>query len=743
MIKYLNITLAILIIAFPLRAVNFDSLEAELLDVLEKEGYGDKGFQLYKELQQQYYNNDLKRGIEFSYDLLEHALKNNQYKTAHAAYSQLASLYTQLEIFDKAIEASMRSLKFAMIAKDTGAYYWENINIGNLYYRVGRYDTARVYFRISFDKFSRDIKNHPLRDSLENIDIEAIWHGMAVASNNIALCHINSGNIDSALHYLNNSYDIRRKFHNDFLIAHSQNYLGEAYSLKDELDKSLKYFQLARDNAIRHLNSNQLHTSEVINLIASTLQNEGQIFYNRGNIKNANALFDSATAILQKYDHQVELIYNRSFKVLFLRELGDIDGAIENALWAAHKAHDVGIITQSSKLYKELSGLYEQKDDFEKAYFYLNKYHETEDSIASFNKTRMIEEIELRHKYDDKINELVQLEKEKQLALQQRETQIKFILLIAFLILIIAGVAIYLNIFRKRTQEQLKKKNSELEKLINQLQRSEKALEKSNQRLEQANKILSDSEKELKELNGTKDRFFSIIAHDLRNSLGSFMNLSQTLSNDYDMFTKEDQKELLEVMKNSSFSLYQLLENLLTWSRSQRGLIQLNKTDFDLGHVASEIVEQSSLKAGEKGITLENLVPENTFLLGDVNIVNTILRNLVNNAIKFTGSGGTVTIDYSPANDYHLISVKDTGIGMSHEKLRSLFKVDKSKSEKGTGGESGTGLGLIICKEFVEKHGGKIWATSRQGMGSTFFFTIPSVGVQKGKDRLEPALNKN
>lgn len=231
--------------------------------------------------------------------------------------------------------------------------------------------------------------------------------------------------------------------------------------------------------------------------------------------------------------------------------------------------------------------------------------------------------------------------------------------------------------------------------------------------------------KELEELNATKDKFFSIIAHDLRNPFGAMKNLTEVLNDMYDDFSDEELRELLGEMKGVSNRLFALLENLLTWSRSQRGIIKFTPDDVYMFQLVRGCFELTEDSAKQKNISLTNNVPSDLIISCDHNMITTIVRNLTTNAIKFTPEGGSITADYSESEYGHVISICDSGIGIPEKDLDKLFRIDVSHTTLGTSQEKGTGLGLILCKEFIEKHNGRIWVESKEGIGSTFSFLIP------------------
>ena len=229
-------------------------------------------------------------------------------------------------------------------------------------------------------------------------------------------------------------------------------------------------------------------------------------------------------------------------------------------------------------------------------------------------------------------------------------------------------------------------------------------------KLHQQSKKLLEQSKELLELNATKDKFFSIIAHDLRGPLGGFMGLSEMMADDTQGFEPEEMKEMTLALSQSARNIYNLLENLLEWSQMQRGRTSFNPQIVSLNESASECLKLVTESANKKMIQLEVDISKEHKVFADINMLQTVIRNLVSNAIKFTPKGGIVRIFSGIAdNKAAIIGVRDNGIGMDSEMITNLFRINVNSSRPGTEGEHSTGLGLLLCKEFVEKHGGELW----------------------------------
>ncbi|MCX6242048.1 MAG: PAS domain-containing sensor histidine kinase [Bacteroidetes bacterium] len=241
-----------------------------------------------------------------------------------------------------------------------------------------------------------------------------------------------------------------------------------------------------------------------------------------------------------------------------------------------------------------------------------------------------------------------------------------------------------------------------------------------------AEKQITLKNEELRKINAEKDKLFSIIAHDLRSPFNVFLNYTRILEEDLTSLTQDQIQLFVQMMGTSATNLYRLLENLLEWSRLQRGLTTLDTTSFLLLPNVSSSLDLVRESAHKKEIEININIPENLVVYADEKMLDSILRNLSSNAIKFTPKGGRITITAKDSHEGWIeISMKDTGIGMTKEMIDTLFKMDVNTNRKGTEGEPSTGLGLILCKEFVEKQGGRLWVESEVEKGSTFYFTLP------------------
>jgi len=268
----------------------------------------------------------------------------------------------------------------------------------------------------------------------------------------------------------------------------------------------------------------------------------------------------------------------------------------------------------------------------------------------------------------------------------------------------------------------------ELQRFNQELQNNKEILEEKIIQLDALNDQLVESETKLKALNQSKDKFFSIIAHDLRSPFNGLIGFSDFLANEIEGLGKKEIKKFAGEINLAANNLFKLLNNLLDWSRLQIGSMQFQPRIIDASEVVADIVNLMKSNAIKKEIELNNGITKPIQVFADANMLRSVLQNLVSNAIKFTEPGGKVKISFKNLTNFVEISVLDNGIGIPQEKLSGIFDLGNYKSTPGTSDEKGSGLGLILCKDFVQMHGGKIWCDSQnepgEGRGTKFTFTL-------------------
>lgn len=278
----------------------------------------------------------------------------------------------------------------------------------------------------------------------------------------------------------------------------------------------------------------------------------------------------------------------------------------------------------------------------------------------------------------------------------------------------------------KEREEKIEKIAEDTQKLAEDLAIAKSVLEEA---LYEKNLLLyelTETKEKLEESNREKDKFFSIIAHDLKSPFSGFLGIAEMLSMDIESFSKEELVDIAKMLKESAQNVYKLIENLLEWSRVQRGMIPFQPDKYNLRYIVEQVQSLQKVNIDKKEIDFQNFIPEDCEVVCDENMLSTVFRNLISNAVKFTPRGGKIIVSANVQDNYWVVTVEDSGIGIPKDMLPVLFKVGAKTSRPGTEGESSTGLGLVLCKEYIERHKGKIWVESEEGKGTKFFFTLPT-----------------
>lgn len=357
----------------------------------------------------------------------------------------------------------------------------------------------------------------------------------------------------------------------------------------------------------------------------------------------------------------------------------------------------------ATKLYE----LYSTIGKYKKAYKSLKIAKRFKDSLNIRNTEKRLYLAKVRNEFSAKestVNELEIKKLENIFELKKHKAnRQKLYVIIAFVVFIL-GIMLHFFVLARKYNRQLKLNNVKIRITNKELRKTRATLEKES---------------------NDKDRFFSIIAHDLRSPFNSVLGLSEYLSESMEEMSKEEIIKFNEMIYTSSKSLYNLLENLLDWSKNQIGKLEYNPQKYDLYNVAESELNMLRFIASNKKINIISNIKKETFCYIDNDMISTVFRNLINNAVKFTKEGGRIELKQYEDDKKVYVTIKDNGIGISKENLEKLFDVGRHYSSQGTAGEKGSGLGLPICKEFVEKNSGTINVKSKVGVGTEFTFSVP------------------
>lgn len=362
-------------------------------------------------------------------------------------------------------------------------------------------------------------------------------------------------------------------------------------------------------------------------------------------------------------------------------------------------------MAEKTQVYQAYSEYYRALGDYPRAFDYLNKYVLLHDTIYNLEKERQISEFSARFESDQK--------EQENMLLKQHFRSMKMIGALSATFVFLLIIILFVNNRRKKIA------NRELARR-NELISNQKA------NLSVAFDMLRHREKELLDANNSKDVFFSIIAHDLKSPFNALLGFSNLLKDEFDSFTNEEVRKFVANIADSAENIYLLVENLLAWSRTQTNRIVINPVRIDLNEKVREVISTLTPQIQKKNIRVFVNSGNPLMVSTDPGMIDFVIRNLLSNAIKYSFAGGEVRIDQEQLPQKIRVAFIDNGVGIPSENLSRLFRIDGKVKTQGTEHETGTGLGLIICKEFIEKLGGELWVENREDHGCTFFFTLPT-----------------
>jgi signal transduction histidine kinase len=647
------------------------------IDSLENKLRGDLNdslrIQTLLTLSKEYQYIDLKKSFETCEKALHLSETKNLIWGKSQSYLWLASLYRLSGDFTTSAKYNNLALGTSFESKDTVSISRGYNNLGLNYYSFGKYDEAYFYYTQSYRLSSLR------KDSL----------GMAVSLHNIATVFKELGQYSNALNYFRLTQKISNDVHDYEGEAYNYDEIGDIYRRKKEYDSAL--------NALTHsLKVSRSLRLKINDLIPVTLIKIAKTYLDKKDNANALAYYDTAKIFFQKTDNEfglAEVDLGRAIVYLSEKKFEQARTLIENSKTTAHNANWWAL---EIECLKNLATLYEEQSDFKKSLFYYKQFKQLEDSLFSQGMQAKLLQDQLRFETVAKEDQIKQLTKMEELRKEELKKQgmVTNILVVAVALTVILLFTVY----------------------------------RSGQRRIRINKLLIEHQEdikrrsqELEQLNQVKDKFFSIISHDLRSPINALSAILDMMDNN--QIKPEEFSKLNKELRIQFNHTKSLINNLLDWALLQMDKLKIQPEKINLHSLAEENFRLlGSLHM--KQIKMVNNITAGTFCWGDLNIANLVLRNLVLNSIKFTENGGSIIADAREEGTDVVVSIKDTGIGISTEIQKIIFEKTAGYSTRGTANEKGTGLGLILCKEFVEKNGGKIWLESEVGKGSTFFFTI-------------------
>ncbi|WP_372775367.1 tetratricopeptide repeat protein [Mangrovibacterium sp.] len=556
--------------------------------------------------------------------------------------------------------------------------------IGEIYNSIGLSFYFLGEFENALESQIEAVKNFERTSDLN--DLARIYCNMGMVYSQLA-------DYDSSIQYYQKAGQIAKLLGDNERIGNSNNGVGNGHYDSGRLDSAKIYYLLALKKFKQEGNDER---------VAAVINNLGNIYTEEGDsLDVALSYYGTALKIYEKYGNLRNQVYVMEGLGCLYCELGQYDKALEifeTGVNIAKKEKFGFYIIQL--YYKDMAQVYEKTGQIEKAYATYKTYKTYLDSLHQEERSFQAAAIEKKYEFSKKEALISKLNTDKELAQIQLEKDKAFRNLGIFAILILLVIVTYVsfgNYNRRKINKVLTQKNIQIEA----------------QRYE------------LEQLNASKNKFFSIIAHDLKNPLHTVLGYSYLLHHEYERFEDKEKKRYARDIYHSTNNIFRLLQNLLDWSRSQTGRLKYEPIVFELSSLHEKISNLLRPAADLKRIQLNYRVPGNIYVFATPMMIETVMRNLVSNAIKFTPPGGSVFISFSSTDNEVSFCVRDTGIGMTSEELTQLFSIDSKIRKKGTNNEDGSGLGLVLCKEFVQLNKGRIWAESQSGVGSTFCFTIP------------------
>jgi signal transduction histidine kinase len=656
---------------------------------------------------------------------------------------------------EKALQYAQRALAISDSCHYTQGIALSNQTLGVIYYTQTSFQLAQTYHREALRLFQSLGDQQNLARELRYLGMVEVNQsryqsaldryeqalkifkelksesGAADCYGNIATVYNFLGDYQKAIQYSFKSLKYREKTGDKAGVGFSYNSIGFLYTKLHKYVYALNYLEKSHQTAIQ----NKDQVGQIFPLI-----NMGEVYRVWGDDAKAVSYLNQGKVLAEKMHHQSGLYQAYDKLGLILRKQGQLEKALHLQMKALAICEElknkeglvtvmnhIGAIHSQQQKYRMALGYYQKSlslaqdiqskpmikecylsiaqtsyrlNDFVQSARYYELYQGTQDTLFNEITERVVVEIQQKYEAEKKASEIriIQQEKEiKELALEKAHTQRNMLLFIVCLGIIILILAVYLYLVKHRSNEELRSVNGRL----------------------------SESEAHLQQINQTKDKLFSIVAHDLRGPINSLSALLQMQAEYPDSFTGEELKGFLHKMNGSVKNLSSLLDNLLHWSLAQMGHIEFAPEPLQLEAIVENNFRLLEESARTKGVYLKNDLSTQIRVSADRNMVDIVLRNLINNAIKFSHQEGRVLVHAQTVGKYAHISISDQGVGIPADRLATLFHQRQTHSTRGTGNEAGTGLGLLLCQEFVERCGGNIQVKSEVNEGTTFTFTLP------------------
>jgi signal transduction histidine kinase len=704
-----------------------DSLENILYNSLDYNLSAQEKVQIYLTLAQEYKGISHKKQMEFASRALISAEELSDNENIIASLVLLAEAYFNMDIYEKAIEYSTRLYNINQTSNNeleagealrmiANSYYgWSKFIEASDYYNralmifkkyqyfEGIAQTLRELARIlgHWGEYDEALSKH--QEALKFFEEINDQEGIAEVYTGMGLIYKELGSVERAFEFFRRSLEIYEKAGKTPEIVNLTLHIGDIYLQRNLYEKALEYY-FKGDEIGKGLDNKKLK--------AITLSNIGEAYNQKGDYLLALDYQKKSIALKEEIGDKLRLAISYTEMGIIYANVEDYPKSLLYLNKGLELAKELNFKYQIIKSYNYLSDVYSRLGNYQKSLGFYKNYIEARDQVYSEESKQTMAELQARYQVERKEKENERLRHSQQLNKAQIRNQQLLIGSVLIILFILFALAL---VFHKRYQQN--------QKLNIQLSLKNKEIEDHQKNVESLNA-------ELKAANNTKDKFFSIVAHDLKNPFNSLLVLSELLLDDYEILSDDERKQFIYQIKFSAKNTYSLLHNLLEWAAAQSNKISILKEKINLAALTSEAIILLKPIAKNKKISIKSKIPDKILAYADRNMISTVILNLLTNAIKFTPQEGNVEIRSYEKNNHVEVEVADSGIGISVTNQKKLFRPDEKFQTDGTEKEKGTGLGLILCKEFVEKNNGEIWVDSKEGKGSKFYFSLPKITLQ-------------
>lgn len=682
--NYILIVTLLLIVGRSITSIAQSSREIDSLENIISQAIADTTrIKAFTKLGDLYAFKDFTKSLQYSTSAIELADKTKHYKLKQRAAQKLALNYYYKGDYTNALKSESIGLQGAISSKDSVSIARSHNNIGNYYYELGEYDEAYYFLSYAYKVLKRTARNQ--NDSTTaNISLH-----------NLGRVFKELGQYEIALKHLKASRNNSKLLEDKEGEPYSLDEIGDVKLRMEEYDSALHYLNLSVTEANKLLKDGGLTTLREDQ--SKTFSKIAKAHLGKKEYSKALAYYDSTFNLHNQASNKFGIAEVELGRATVYQQQGKTEDAMAYTTKALSLAKEIKARVIEVSCYKLLTALWEAKGDDKKALSYFKQFHALEDSLYSNEIQQKILRDQIGFEtemLDDRIAALTVQEEDRISRLKKSE-------FISNILVVVVALSAILLVTVYRSGQRRKQINLLL------LQHQEEMQKRS---------------EELEQLNEVKDKFFSIISHDLRSPINALAGLMDLL--DKGAITPEELPVAVKELRSRFNHTRSLMNNLLDWTVLQMDKMHLQASNVPLKKIVDENIELLG-SIQNKHVNMVNRVPETAIGYADSNTINLVIRNLITNAIKFTNDGGEIVVAAEEKGNEIVVSVKDNGIGMTADIQKKLFDKVNPYSTRGTANEKGTGLGLILCKEFVEKNGGRIWVEGNPDKGSTFWFTLP------------------